>query len=795
MSEAIQSYLRNIPIFSRWGAEDLEDLAEGAKVASWEADSPVFKEGNPADNMFLILSGQVRISKKNQGGQETELSNLEVGAFFGELALIDGSPRSTSAYATSPCEFIVITRDYFSQMLADSPRLIPEVFASMAGKIRTFNEQFLIELCEKQKLREEIAQERYRTISQIASSASDASSTNEAMQIVLDKLCDYIHWPVGHVYVTNSGPQGSLFSSSIWHLDSPHTMQKFRGLSEITRYSEGIGLPGKVITRKRPVWVEDISKDSSCPRALAAEEMGFKSAFAFPVLVDRKVSAVLEFYSEKTVEADRLLMQSTEQIGIQLGRQIERNKFQKQLMHNAFHDALTDLPNRSLFMDHLGLSLVRSKREKNYMYSVLFIDLDRFKLVNDSLGHQAGDALLIEVGQRLRNSVRTTDTVARLGGDEFGILLDNISQLSDVPRTIERIQSELQKPILIEEREVYTSTSIGVALSTTGYSEADSIVRDADTAMYQSKSQGPGRYAVFDPLMHEHAVKRLSLENDLWHAVDRGELRLHYQPIVRTDTLAVEGFEALIRWEHPTRGMIAPGEFLPIAEETELIIPITDWVLEEACKQINIWRTQQLTNRQFSISTNISPKYLAQLDLYDRISGLIHRHKFDPGFLKVEITEGHILNNPLAVANTVTRLHELGIHVHIDDFGTGYSSLSYLSTLHVHGLKIDKSFIDELSRSDRGAAMVRTIISMGINMGLDIIAEGVECEEQLDALRKSQCLYVQGFLLARPMIPEKAGRILSDGYIMRAEQAENAIVGHASVDSDETVSKMTSRVG
>jgi diguanylate cyclase (GGDEF)-like protein len=726
--------------------------------------------------MYLILSGSVEVQKKTPTGQEVGLVTLLSGEFFGELALVDGMPRSATVRTLEPCEFYVITRDKFTEMLSQSPQLIPAVFASVVSKIRTFSEQFLLELCEKQKLREEVAQERYRSIASIAAAASEGSTTEEAMQIVVDQICAYGRWSVGHVYVADENQKGNLFSSSAWHMKSPQLFEPFQKVSEMTRFSAGVGLPGRVLARQKPIWVEDLTQDSTCPRAGAAEQTGLKSGFAFPVLVEKEVAAVLEFFSDTPREADRLLLEATVQVGAQLGRLIERKQFERKLFHNAFHDALTNLPNRSLFLDRLGLSMARAKRHASYFFAILFVDLDRFKLVNDSLGHQAGDQLLIEIGRRIRNCVRATDTVSRLGGDEYGILLEDFQQWSDVPRAVERIRTALQSPISVKGREVFTTASIGIALSSTGYEEVEAPLRDADTAMYRAKSEGPGRYVVFDPSMHQHAVTRLQLENDLWRAVERGELRLHYQPIVELATGRIAGFEALVRWQHPERGLVSPGEFLPIAEETELIIPITEWVLEEACRQVRKWLTEQAVKLPFSVNTNLSAKYLAKPELLEKIEALLSKHGLDPSCLKLEITEGQILKDPIAMGRTLTCLSDSGIKVQIDDFGTGYSSLGYLSSLRVSGLKIDQSFVAKLGHDRRNDAIVRSIISLGENLELHVIAEGVETAEQAESLVRMGCRYAQGFHLARPMEPEAAARLLQSRTLESA-RVDLAAVG------------------
>ena len=772
MIQSIAALLKQVPFFQDLSEDTLEELTQIGSIQYWDAAKVVFGEADPPDRMYLILAGSVEIRKAVAPGKTILLKTLGAGDFFGEMALIDGAPRSASAQTLAHCDLFVITRDKFTELLSQCPRLIPSVCASIVSKLRTVNEQFLLEVCEKQKLQAEIIQERYRSISQIAAAANEASTIQQAMQIVVDELCHYIRWPVGHVYVLDAEVKGSLFSSGIWHLEDPERYAKFRKVSEMNPIPEGLGISGRVLKKSKPMWAEDISNESICPRAPAAMQCGLKSAFGFPVVVGRNVMAVLEFFSEEHQEIDRMLLEATEQIGAQLGRSIERKQLADQLAHNAFHDALTGLPNRVLFLDHLALTMGRAKRDPNYMFAVLFIDLDRFKWINDSLGHMAGDQLLREISRRLRNCVRNTDTVARLGGDEFGVLIDGLTQMSEVPRTIERIRTELQAPVPLKEGDIFTCASIGVALSTTGYTDTEMPLRDADTAMYRAKSKGPGNYAVFDPSMHERAVRRLTLDNDLRRAIERAELRLHYQPIVQTETGSVVGFEALVRWQHPALGLLGPMEFLPVAEDTDLIIPITEWVMEEACRQVREWINAFPTGVNFAVSTNLAPKYFIRRELNERIKALLARHNFSALNLKLEITEGQIMEDPPAVARMLDRLAELGIRVHIDDFGTGYSSLAYLASLRVDGLKIDRSFVSRIGVDERDSAIIRSIVSLGKNLGLDVIAEGVETLAQRDFLVKASCPHAQGFLFSRPMIPEDATQYLRQSMFPGFDEAD-----------------------
>jgi diguanylate cyclase (GGDEF)-like protein len=772
MAQAISESIKRIPFFQQLSDEVLEEMTSIGKMEKWPTGQQLFLEGDRAGSLYLVMSGSVAIQKSLANGEKFQVAEIGSGDFFGEMALIDSSPRSASAETLVACELFVITRDKFTELLSQCPRFIPEVMASLVAKLRNVNEQFLQEIYDKQKLQVEMIRERYRSISQIASTANEASTVEHAMMMVVEQLCKYIQWPVGHVCVIDENVKDGLFSSGIWYLDDSDRFMRFRKMTEVFHFPKGVGIPGRVFLKNKAEWAEDITQESVCPRAATASQCGLKSGFGFPVIVGNEVIAVLEFFSDKQQTYDRMLLEATGQIGMQLGRIIERKRLADQLAHNAFHDSLTGLPNRVMFMDHLTLSLARTKRDSSYLYAVLFIDLDRFKWINDSLGHLAGDQLLVEIGKRLRACVRSTDTVSRLGGDEFGVLLDGLAQMSEVPRAIERIRTELQAPVPLKEGDIFTCASIGVALSTTGYSDSDAPLRDADTAMYRAKSTGPGNYAIFDPSMHETAVRRLTLDNDLRRAIEHEELRLYYQPIVLADTGAVVGFESLVRWQHPTLGLLGPIDFLPIAEDTDLIIPITEWVMEEACRQVREWIKAFPTGVKFAVSTNLAPKYFVRRELNERIKALLDRHNFNAMNLVLEITEGQIMEDPPAVARMLNRLAELGIRVHIDDFGTGYSSLAYLSTLRVDGLKIDRTFVSRIGEDSRNAAIIRSIISLGKNLDLDVIAEGVETEMQREFLGKENCRLLQGFLFARPMPAENATTYLQKSYFPALDEDE-----------------------
>ena len=437
---------------------------------------------------------------------------------------------------------------------------------------------------------------------------------------------------------------------------------------------------------------------------------------------------------------------------------MERKKMEAQLRHDAFHDALTDLPNRSLFLDRLNHALKLSQRRSHSnsenlpeQFAVLFLDLDRFKIVNDSLGHSAGDQLLKMVATRLVKCLRGGDTVARLGGDEFVMLLEEIQDINDVIDVAQRIQESLKIPMLIDGNEIFISTSIGIALNSAEYTQPDQLLRDADTAMYRAKELGRQRYEIFNPAMHTEALKKLRLENDLRRAIERQELRVHYQPIVCLKSRQILGFEALVRWQHPDRGLVSPAEFIPLAEETGLIGGIDFWVLEKACSQLRIWQDQFAVAETLTVSVNLSGRQFTKPDLISQIEQVLKKTNLSNTNLKIEVTESILIEKTSLATQILSELKERNIQICIDDFGTGYSSLSYLHRFPIHTLKIDQSFIARLNNNSEDGEIVKAIIVLGINLSLNVIAEGIETAGQLNFLEANNCHAGQGYYLFKPM--------------------------------------------
>jgi len=439
----------------------------------------------------------------------------------------------------------------------------------------------------------------------------------------------------------------------------------------------------------------------------------------------------------------------------------DRQRAEGQLIYSAFHDALTGLPNRALFMERLEQAIEQAKRHKNCLYAVLFLDLDRFKVVNDSLGHMAGDQLLLLIASRIKSCLRAEDLVARLGGDEFTILLKELKEISEAKHVAERIQEQLMLPFQLSGNEVFTTASIGIALSVTGYDRPEQILRDADMAMYRAKTHGKARHEVFDITMHSSAIALLQLETDLRRAIERQEFRLYYQPIISLNNGMINGFEALVRWQHPERGLISPAEFIPMAEETGLIIPIGWWVIREACNQMHIWQAQFPENSSLAISVNISGKQFSQPNLSQQIEQILQETSLDPRTFKLEITESAIVENAESATVMLAQLRKLGVQLYMDDFGTGYSSLSYLHRFPIDMLKIDRSFVSRMSFDNENSEIVRTIMTLAHNLGMKVTAEGVETAEQLALLKALKCDYGQGYFFCKPVDSETAETLIT----------------------------------
>ncbi len=440
----------------------------------------------------------------------------------------------------------------------------------------------------------------------------------------------------------------------------------------------------------------------------------------------------------------------------------QRKKVEQKLSYDALHDALTGLANRNLFLDRLGQAIESRKRNSKRSFAILFIDLDGFKVVNDSLGHLVGDYLLIEISRKLKELLRSSDTIARFGGDEFEILLDITDGESRILAIAERIQAAIQSPFLLDGHEVHITTSIGIIQNITEYDQPVELIRDADIAMYKAKATGKAHFEIFEVSMRHQINSRLEIENGLRKGLENREFQLYYQPIINLDSNQIIGLEALLRWLHPKRGILLPEEFLSIAEESGLIIPIGDWVLNQACMELKAWQDKYPFLNNVSVNVNISSKEFSQPNLPGKVVSILQMSGLSPKNLKLEITEGVLISNYSRAREVFSELRDKGIQLQIDDFGTGYSALAYLRRFPINTIKIDKTFIDDIGKNQRGVGIIRAIVAMARELGMETVAEGIETGEQLSELKNLSCGFGQGFLLSKPLDWETTERVLTD---------------------------------
>jgi len=438
----------------------------------------------------------------------------------------------------------------------------------------------------------------------------------------------------------------------------------------------------------------------------------------------------------------------------------KRKETENQLIHRALHDALTGLPNRVLFIDRLQQALRRFKRDNQLRFAVLYFDLDRFKFINDSLGHSAGDSLLVSVARRLMSVIRPGDTVARMGGDEFAVLVSDIEDESDTAQVAERIHTLFQKEFSIAGRGIYTSVSIGIAVVAKQYQSPEELLRDADLAMYRAKRSESENTAIFDITMHQAAISRLNMETDLRRAFTRGEFVVYYQPIVTLSERRIVAFEALLRWLHPEKGVLSPGSFLPVVEDTGMLSTLSWWVLEQSCKQAYEWRQLFASGSPLGMSVNVSATMFRAENATERLKSIVLNNGLAPQDLSLELTERDCMDHEEATQSVLDELRRFGVRIHMDDFGTGYSSLSYLQRCSYDTLKIDRSVIHNIGSEGQNVAIIKTIVGLGRMLNMNVVAEGVESQGQLDALVSMQCPEAQGFWFSKPVPPREASELL-----------------------------------
>jgi diguanylate cyclase (GGDEF)-like protein/PAS domain S-box-containing protein len=581
----------------------------------------------------------------------------------------------------------------------------------------------------------------------VARLLAGSQSQTEVMSGIVQAICETLDWQCGMRWSMQA--EGSrLKCEEIWHVENERIAQ-FAIASRSQVFEPGpVGFIRKAVVHGSPVWKSDVASDATLDRARAAAVAGLRGAFAFPILDRGKVLGVLEFYSTQVRPPDTTLLEVSTAMGSQIGQFLRRKTAEDDLQFVASHDILTGLPNRSLINQRLDHALAQAKRSKKQL-GIMFVDLDRFKTINDSQGHAAGDAVLRQVAARLSSCLRATDTIARQGGDEFVILIEDINEPQYFAGVAEKLLATLTKPFVLNGIEYHLGASIGVSTYPGDCEDAETLFRNADIAMYRAKDQGRNNFQFYSAQMNTHSIERLRLESDLRHALERNELVLYYQPKVDTSSRRINGVEVLLRWQHPERGLVLPHQFIEMAEETGLILPIGNWVLRTACERVASWLKNGV--KPIRIAVNLSPRQFANQALTAVVADALADAGLAAEYLELEITESMVMQNPEQAVHTLNEFKKMGLHLSIDDFGIGYSSLSYLKRFPIDSLKIDRSFVKDLPHNTDDAAITRAIIAMAQSLKLKTIAEGVETDAQLAFLEQYGCNEIQGFFFSVPL--------------------------------------------
>jgi diguanylate cyclase (GGDEF)-like protein len=646
-----------------------------------------------------------------------------------------------------------------------------ELLRGMA-RVLTLTVQTLVSLEQERALRErteyeirerERAERHLGAQHAVARVLAEAVSLEGAVPALLQSLGETMGWELGGLWMIDDDT-GTLRCEALWQ-SVRVSAQEFKRLMRETTFAPGEGLPERVWESREPSLLTDLDMGLG-ERGAAARREGFHSGLCIPIVTGTELLGAIEFFSQQSRHLEQELLEVLSAIGTQIGQFFTRKRAEQELTHQALHDSLTGLPNRSLLLDRVKHSLERSRRMFATV-AVLFLDLDNFKLVNDSLGHQVGDRLLVEVAARLEEVLRAIDTtarvgaetVARLGGDEFVILCEDLESDQDAIRIAERIAAALLSEFSVDRHKLSVTTSIGIALSSGDGASAESMIRDADVAMYRAKERGRNRYELFDERMRTRVRERLRIENDLRRALERDEFRLFYQPIVSVADGSIVAVEALLRWQHPERGLVEPDEFIGLAEDSSLIIPIGSWVLGEACRQSVRWTGPHYGWVPLKVSVNLSARQLTT-GLVHVVQTALQESEIAPASLGLELTESVLIEEADSPSDLLQALRSLGVRLILDDFGTGYASLSYLQNFPLDVVKLDRSFVANLDREAKDFKLVAATIDMARALGLDVIAEGVETEEQLRCLQRLGCPLAQGFYFSRPQPAEIVGGML-----------------------------------
>jgi diguanylate cyclase (GGDEF)-like protein len=683
-----------------------------------------------------------------------------------ETVLLEAGDRQWQVRIGAPRAYFLGPRDELLPWIALAGGLVISVL--LAGLIRalsTSGERALrlagqmTEDLRRTMAERERAEKRQRMEHAVTRVLAEADTLASAMPRILQTICEAMGWHCGTRWKWDKDT-GLLRCRDSWGIDSPEIQEYLAACLRHRLRPEGgrKGLVRQAFVAGRPVAITDITTEKSFERMGLAAKAGLHGGFAFPLTLGSEVHGVMEFFHRDVRAPDETLEQIAQSIGSQIGQYIVRKQAEEAVQFVATHDALTNLPNRVLFNQSLDRALALARRH-NRRLAVLFIDLDRFKLINDTLGHDAGDALLTEVARRLTGSLRASDTVARLGGDEFVVLIEEVADPATIIDIAQKLIHSLGEPMTLSGHEYRMTASIGISSYPDDAEDVQGLLKNADIAMYRAKEQGRNNFQFYSARMNVHSVERLTLESGLRRALERDELVLHYQPKIDIRSGRVTGVEALVRWQHPEQGLVPPVRFIPVAEETGLIVPIGQWVLQSACRTHRAWSAAGLPHLRMAV--NLSARQLLHVDLVKEIGGLLGRTGCDPGCLELEITESMVMQNPARAVELIHELKELGIAISIDDFGTGYSSLAYLKRFPIDSLKIDRSFIHDLPRDPGNMAITRAVIGMAHSLKLTVIAEGVETREQLDFLRGHECDEMQGFYFSKPVPAEDLAALLA----------------------------------
>lgn len=616
-----------------------------------------------------------------------------------------------------------------------------------------------------------LSQQRIDLLLRIAAKANEATDTRAALSHAIAEICNHTGWAFGHAYLVDVADRDKLIAPQIWFAAHPDPLMPFINDTLQRQFIRGVGLPGRVLDTGLPIWLVDLANADNFPRRHVAGQCGLHSAFAFPVCIQNDVVAVMEFFARENLPENDEMLSLMAQIGVQLGRVIERERFTAKLYFDALHDSLTGLPNRALFADRVETALERRQRRPDYRVAVLFLDLDGFKFVNDSLGHQVGDAVLIATASVLSATLEALGagapgwplvTLARLGGDEFTVLMEDFNDESVCHQIADAILAALAEPHMVAGNQIHGGGSIGLAFAHSLNVTVQDLLRKADTAMYEAKARGRGQVAVFDKALRRRAFVRLQTENDLRGALFRNEFQLYYQPIVELGNGSISGFEALLRWQRRPDELVAPGHFIDIAEETGLIVAIGGWVLREACEATARWHRRFSHRKPVTISINVSPRQFLQPNFAGLVETIIRETGIDPATISLEITEGVAIANPDRAVRIMNDLRALGVKLSLDDFGTGYSSLGHLHRYPFNTLKLDRSFVSGLGVGGDpiGTGIVQAVLDLASTMKLSVIAEGLETKGQRSHLRGMGCKFGQGYLYSRPVSAESAELLL-----------------------------------